>query len=66
MGSPEENWSSENEKVIVTATEGYLCHIEVKAKLPIDPDGLFALLIDPDNARFFRSIEVKLHLRLFP
>lgn len=39
---------------------GWLCHVRMQQKLDLPPDKAYDIISDPDNARIFRNIEVRL------
>lgn len=51
------NWESQNCQIVVSEEPGFLCKVAVKAKLDCPPEEVFDMLVDPENARFLRSIK---------
>ncbi|GBG60486.1 hypothetical protein CBR_g5660 [Chara braunii] len=48
-------------KVVVTQPKGMLCRLDARFALALQPDAVFAIVIDPNNRRVFKNIkEVKL------
>ena len=51
-----ETWDRHDCKVTVTQPEGFLCKVQLRAKLDFPPDRVFDLLVDPDNSRYFSTV----------
>lgn len=51
------NWDTQDCKIVVSEEPGYLCKVAVRAKLDCPPQEVFHMLVDPENARFLRSIK---------
>lgn len=44
----------------VYTPDGLFCQVEVRAKIPLAPEEVYAILTDPDNRKVFKNIkEVK-------
>lgn len=41
----------------VTQTKGSFCEIDVHFSVPLDPDGVYDILTDPNNHRVFKNIK---------
>ncbi len=42
----------------VTQVKGSFCEIDVHFSVPLDPDGVYGILTDPNNHRVFKNIKV--------
>ena len=51
-----ETWDRHDCKVTVTQPEGFMCKVQLRAKLDFPPEQVFDLLVDPDNSRYFSTV----------
>jgi hypothetical protein len=55
-----EKWSDEHIRLSVEQPpDGFWCSLTLLAKVPLSPDAIFGILVDPQNHRVFRSIKVR-------
>ncbi|GMH45603.1 hypothetical protein BSKO_13560 [Bryopsis sp. KO-2023] len=52
-----ENWDEQDCKITVTEKKGFLCRVQLRAKINCPPDQVFDVLVDPENARYFRTVK---------
>jgi len=51
-----ETWDRHDCKVTVTQPEGFLCKVQLRAKIDYPPEEVFELLVNPDNSRYFSTV----------
>lgn len=44
--------------LMVRQQPGFLCRLQLQAKIPMPPDKVYDLLVAPENSRWFSSIKV--------
>ena len=44
--------------LMVRQQPGFLCRLQLQAKIPMPPDDVYNLLVAPENSRWFSSIKV--------
>ena len=44
--------------LMVRQQPGFLCRLQLQAKIPMAPDKVYDLLVAPENSRWFSSIKV--------
>ncbi|CAD7703504.1 unnamed protein product [Ostreobium quekettii] len=52
-----DNWSSRDCKIQVTQPEGFAQRVKMHAKVDLPPHMVFDILVDKDNARYFRGVK---------
>ena len=59
-GSIALKWSGDLQdmSLMVRQQPGFLCRLQLQAKIPMPPDKVYDLLVAPENSRWFSSIKV--------